>query len=95
MHCYNCQTQIEFDGRPGRGETCPKCSSYLHCCLNCSFHDADAHNQCREPQAEWVKNKEMANFCGYFEAGTQAKSGGSSRKDEALKKLEELFKKKP
>ncbi len=94
MQCYSCHATINLERRPWRNETCPKCSSYLHCCRNCRFHDPLAHNQCREPQADWVKEKEMANFCNYFEAAKDLKSSGSSKKDEAKKKLDELFKKK-
>ncbi len=94
MQCYKCQSTIELDGQPGRSETCSKCSAYLHCCLNCTFYDPNAHNQCREPQAEWVKDKEMANFCDFFEAAASSTSPDTSRKDEALKKLNDLFKKK-
>ena len=94
MQCYKCQTDIELTGKPSRNETCPKCSSYLHCCLNCRFYDPAAHNKCREPQAEWVKDKEMANFCDYFEAASEITSEKASKKDKALKKLDDLFKKK-
>ncbi len=41
---------------------------HLHCGHNYPFIDPAAHNQGREPQADWVKEKEMANFCDYFEA---------------------------
>ena len=94
MQCYNCQTTTELERKPGRNQTCPKCSSYLHCCCNCRFHDPAAHNQCREPQAEWVKDKEMANFCDYFEATSEITSEKASKKDKVLKKLDDLFKKK-
>ncbi|MCG8607655.1 hypothetical protein MJD09_22055 [bacterium] len=94
MQCYRCRTVINLDGKPGRNETCPKCHAYLHSCLNCNFYDPNAHNQCREPQAEWVKDKEMGNFCDYYDPASQAKSSSSDRKEDALKKLNDLFKKK-
>lgn len=94
MQCYNCHTQIEIDRKPYRQETCAKCTAYLHCCRNCRFYDPMAHNQCREPQAEWVKDKEMANFCNFFEPNSEIKSTESTKREEALKKLDELFKKK-
>lgn len=76
-----------------RQELCPFCRNDLHCCLNCSLYDEYAQNQCREPAAEWVSDREKNNFCEYFDfsskAGTQAK-----RREEARAKLEELFKKK-
>jgi hypothetical protein len=92
--CYNCKTKISLAGQPSRSQTCPQCAAYLRCCRNCRFYDPQAHNQCREPQAEWVKDKEMANFCDYFEAATKTVSEKSARKEEALRKLDALFKKK-
>lgn len=93
MQCYKCHTKITIEKQPRRSDTCPNCKAYLHCCLNCRFYDPLAHNKCREPQAEWVRDKEMANFCEFFEAATEAKLKESSRRDEALKKLNKLFKK--
>lgn len=66
----------------------------MRCCRNCRFYDPVAHNQCREPQAERVADKEMANFCAYFEVTSGTKSPNSTRRDDALKKLNQLFKKK-
>ncbi|HTG17217.1 MAG TPA: hypothetical protein VK747_18340 [Blastocatellia bacterium] len=42
-------------------------------------------NRCREPQAEWVSDREKANFCDFFtpnkspSAGSVAKPGTSPR----------------
>jgi hypothetical protein len=84
-----------LEGRPGRGDACPQCASYLHCCLNCRFYDEKAHHQCREPQAEFVQDKAMGNFCDYFEAAAaQTQNLSAARAAEARKKLEALFKKK-
>lgn len=93
MQCYNCHTQIDLGRKPTRNDTCPQCASYLHCCRNCHFFAPAAHNQCREPQAEWVKDKEAANFCDYFQPASEQKQE-PSRKEDAMKKLNELFKKK-
>tara|TARA_Y100001970_G_scaffold125403_1_gene155155 strand:+ start:213 stop:482 length:270 start_codon:yes stop_codon:yes gene_type:complete len=35
-------------------------------CLNCKFWDLDYSNQCRENQAELVREKDKANFCEYY-----------------------------
>ncbi|RMF61862.1 MAG: hypothetical protein D6743_12975 [Calditrichaeota bacterium] len=93
MSCYACGTKLSFSQKPRREETCPNCHAYVHCCRNCRFYDPGAHNQCREPQAEWVKDKEMANFCAFFEFRGGGEKG-STRREEARKKLDELFKKK-
>ena len=66
MYCWKCANESEITEKAGRSETCPHCQSYLHCCYNCKFYDKFAHNECKEPQAEWVKEKDMGNFCDYF-----------------------------
>ena len=93
MRCYSCQNEIPLPGKPGRRETCPKCAAYLHSCRNCRFYDVNAHHQCREAQADLVPDKEMGNFCDWFEAGAPAAASGTDRAAEARKKLEALFKK--
>jgi len=93
MICYLCKTAVSLHGRPQRNETCPKCSAYLHCCYNCTFYARTAHNQCLETQAEWIKDKEMGNYCDYFVFGEGKGEVDTDRKDDALKKLNDLFKK--
>ena len=93
MHCYSCRAEITLDLKPSRKDTCPKCAAYLHCCRNCRFYDVNAHHQCREPQAEFVLDKEFGNLCEYFQAATAAPAQGIDRAAEARKKLEALFKK--
>ena len=61
-------------------------------CKNCRFYDPTAYNECREPSAEVVREKERANFCDYFEAGSG--KGGNQSKEELLSAAEALFKKK-
>ncbi len=94
MNCYRCGTEIVTENKIGRQDTCSQCGSYLHCCLNCRFYDRLAYHECREPQAEWVKEKDSGNFCEYFEARTASGAKKSSAADEAKKKLQELFGKK-
>ena len=93
LTCHNCSTPIEVDDQLSRSATCDKCGSYLRCCLNCRFYDAAAYNACREPQAERVKEKEQANFCSFFEVASATRSRSPSKKEDALKKLNDLFKK--
>ncbi len=64
--CYHCQKEMELSGRAGRKDTCPFCGADLHCCRNCKFYDESAHNQCKEPNSEWVSDRERSNFCDYF-----------------------------
>ena len=93
MYCWKCNNEISESKKPGRTETCPDCSSYLHCCFNCIFYDKLAYHECREPQAEWVKEKDSGNFCDYFSpAEDKKKNHKTLSKEKADKKLKELFK---
>ena len=78
--------------RVGRRDTCLQCGTDLHCCLNCAFYHATAHNQCREPQAEPQVDKQAGNFCDYFNfrAGRRAAAAATT----ARAKLDALFKNK-
>ena len=85
--CFHCLT--EFSGKVGRQDSCTKCSSDLHVCKNCCFYDTSAYNECREPSAERVVDKEKRNFCDYFTPGDNSKA---DNKKDALKALDDLFK---
>lgn len=90
--CNSCGEKLDHEGRIGREETCSHCGAYLHSCLNCEFYDEFAHNRCREPDAEWVTDKERSNFCEFFrfkESGQPSR--GIGRKKKAKEDLERLF----
>ena len=90
--CFSCGTQATFEGTVSREATCESCGGYLHCCRNCRFYDTAAYNECREPMAERVVDKEGANFCDYFEAASA--SGAAVTEGAGAKEaLEKLFKK--
>lgn len=88
-NCFHCKKELDAAQRPGRGESCPKCGSDVKVCLNCRFYDRGAYNQCSEPSAERVVDKDRANFCEFFEFGAGTKE---EDKEDPLKKLRELFK---
>jgi hypothetical protein len=56
-----------LNGNPGRGEVCMKCRADLRVCLNCASYDPRVAQQCRERRAEPVLEKQVGNFCEYFE----------------------------
>ncbi len=93
MICFKCQSETPVEGKPGRQQLCPQCGSYLHCCRNCRFFDPLAYRGCREPQAEWVREKEMGNYCDYFAAAAPPQAG-TSQAEEARRRLDQLFGKK-
>jgi len=91
--CHACLKGLEIKTPLGRREICPFCGSDLHCCLNCAFHEMGAYNECREPQAERVIEKNRSNFCDYFVFRVAEMSGKGKNSGESVKtKIESLFK---
>lgn len=95
MYCHACRNEVIIEGFISRGDECSHCGADIHCCLNCANYDPYAHNRCREPQAEWVSNREKANFCDFFRpanltAGGQPKKPAAS---DAKSAFDNLFKK--
>ena len=91
--CHKCLEYLEIKTPVGRKYACPSCGSDLRCCLNCAFNAPGTYNECKEPQAERMVEKERSNFCDYFvfrdaTSGHQAKDAG----DPAKAKLASLFK---
>ena len=64
--CYSCKEELIFDTKVGRRDMCPNCGAYLHCCYNCEHHDKNVHNECRENQGEFIRDRREGNFCLYF-----------------------------
>ena len=90
MKCFYCSTDIQTDQKITRQQTCPSCGQPLHCCRNCRFYDEAAYHQCRETEAEWVSDKQAANFCDYFEPGggrEDKKSLGREAAEEKWKRM--------
>lgn len=92
-YCFHCNVEVVLSssGTVGRKEECCKCKADLHCCRNCKFYDEAVYNECREPQAERVIEKNRGNFCDYF-TFIEGPHEGSSGKDKTLKDLDSLFK---
>ncbi|MCB0330855.1 MAG: hypothetical protein KDD70_14380 [Bdellovibrionales bacterium] len=94
--CSKCNASLSGYGAGvvvGRTDSCPACGSDIHSCIQCKHYDKSAYNECREPQAERVVDKERSNFCDYFSLSD--KGGNSSVNDEkaaTMKKLDDLFK---
>ncbi len=90
--CFKCKKELALGREVGRRDECPFCRADLHCCRNCRFYDPTAPKQCREPQAELVREKEKANFCDFFSfADRPAAETGDTDKTRAA--LDSLFKK--
>jgi predicted RNA-binding Zn-ribbon protein involved in translation (DUF1610 family) len=91
--CFSCGKELKIVESVGRGEACPHCGADMHCCRNCEFYDPNAYNECREPMAERVLEKDRSNFCDYFQMAEKSYSA-EGKSSEAKRKLDELFTKK-
>jgi hypothetical protein len=94
VECHRC-------GRSASGERvavralCAGCGAYLHCCRNCEFYAPGVANDCREPSAERVADKEQGNFCDWFRPSPAGRPAGEDRPSAARAQLEALFAKRP
>ena len=95
MGCFACSAGVELAAgeRVGFRDTCSACDADLHVCLNCVHHDSGAYNQCREPNAEWVSDRERANRCDYFALGESGDGPAHAEPQDARAALGALFKK--
>ena len=93
-HCWKCGWEWTLSGQPGRSESCPQCRSDLRVCLNCVSYDARAAQQCRDRRAEPVFEKQVGNFCEYFEFIRRSyvpPAEETSRESAARDQLKKLF----
>jgi len=83
FRCHSCGGAIELIAGESvsRRAECGKCTADVHCCLNCKYFDTSRSNQCAESQADWVSDKQTANFCDWFSPRTTVDLVG--RRDDA------------
>ena len=91
--CFRCGASLAGLSLPfTRRDLCPECGVELHVCRMCVNYDPQAPAQCREDDAEDVKEKELANFCEYYApSATAFDAGRKSESDLAREALEALF----
>ena len=89
--CWKCGGPLQELLLPlARHEECPHCRAQLHVCRMCVYFDTTAPQQCREPVADNVSDKQRANFCGYFQINPQAYTGPSDQAADS-RTLDALF----
>lgn len=90
--CWHCNAELH-DVDFTREGSCSACGRPTHVCRNCRWYAPAKPNQCAEPVADPVPDKQRANFCGYFAATLEPATGADSPSDKALRKAaEDLFK---
>ena len=90
MQCHRCGTPFEGERVPVRG-VCSRCAAFLHCCRNCDHYVFGLANDCREPQAERVADKEQGNFCDWFRPATATRAATGTSAGRARTALDALF----
>jgi len=90
--CARCGKEIEKTENISRSSTCPSCGAWLHSCINCTFYSPGRHNDCREPQAEYVSDKRASNFCEYFKC-REVTEGSGEKKDMDAQRMRDRFNK--
>jgi hypothetical protein len=98
VDCHACGRTLALapDQRIGFRDTCESCGADLHACLQCRHHDPGAYNECREPNAERVRDRDRANRCDWFAPGAREGQGGGAADDAASRaraELDRLFRK--
>lgn len=90
--CWKCGASIGDEPLPlSRLAECRACRAQLHVCRLCAFYDTRVAKACRETVADEVKDKERANFCGYFQPRPNAYVPGESKAKHTRAELDALF----
>jgi len=93
MQCWKCGSELKNLLLPfSRYEECSLCKADLHVCLACRHYDSKLNDGCREDRAEFVLDKDKANFCDYFRANPNPFVPRDDKQArEAKARLAELF----
>lgn len=92
--CFSCGKTLQFSSPPGFREECSNCNADVHVCKNCEFYDPKVYNECREPSAEVVREKERSNFCEFFQPRLGGVDAQNKKAADLKAAAEALFKKK-
>lgn len=95
FRCWHCDKALEAVILPmSRREVCGACGADQHVCKMCVFFNGSGRGGCKEDRAEWLSDRERANFCDYFkpcEKGADSGSNTYSANEQALAELADLF----
>ena len=90
--CWSCGERLAAADYAREGR-CPACGKATHACRNCRFYAPGRANDCLEPIAERVVDKERPNFCDLFEPVSRASTAKPSAEN-LRSAAEALFDKK-
>ena len=90
--CWRCGRELKkYDFN--RENTCPDCHKSTRVCRNCRFFEPGRANDCSEPVAERILDKEKANYCDFFQPSDKYTGDADSTSQEILRQAAaDLFK---
>lgn len=93
IQCWHCGTEIKGILLPfSRFEECASCNSDLHTCKACKYYAPSLSSSCNEDRADFVLEKDQANFCDFFTPHPKPFNSADKLKEhDARAKLAELF----
>ena len=93
IQCWKCGIELKNLLLPfSRYEECSVCKADLHVCMTCKNFDSSVSDSCREDKADFILDKDKANFCDNFRANPKAyKKVDNEEARTAREKLAELF----
>lgn len=97
VQCWKCGAELKHLLLPfSRYEECSTCKADLHACLACRHYDPALSDACREDRAEFILDKDKANFCDYFKVSSKAyRKKDNDEAQVARARLAELFGEQP
>jgi len=97
IQCWKCGSELKKLLLPfSRSEECSSCNADLRVCRGCKNYAADVADACTEERAEFVADKDRANFCDYFDPhSTVYQKQDDADAQRARNKLAELFGEEP
>jgi hypothetical protein len=93
LSCWRCGQQLTAVIFPmSRREECQACGADQHVCKLCSHYSPGRVDDCSEDRAEAVTNKELANYCDYFDpTEVSVVTAQANTESQARAELEALF----
>ncbi|CAN0468055.1 unnamed protein product, partial [Scytosiphon promiscuus] len=97
IQCWKCGTTLRNLLLPfSRYEECSTCNADLHACISCKNYAPSQSDGCNEERADFVLDKDKANFCDYFKVNPRAYTKADDAAARAAKAgLAELFGEQP
>lgn len=93
IQCWKCGSTLRNLLLPfSRYEECSTCKADLHACVSCKNYRPNLSDGCSEDRADFVLDKDKANFCDFFNVNPKAYSLKDDASGKAARaRLAELF----